>query len=102
MKWSKSTIARVERANIREIVLPFIKDATVLDLACGSGFFSHAFLRWGAGKVVGVDISSAMVEEARSLVQDSSEAVSFLVADCSKPAEYPGGPFDIIFGGLVF
>ena len=47
----KTSIAIIERVNIRSIVLPFIKDAKVLDLACGSGFYSHAFLQWGASRV---------------------------------------------------
>lgn len=93
----KTTIAIVERVNIRDIVLPFVKDAKVLDLACGTGFYSHAFLKWGAKSVVGVDISTAMIEEARTLSHGSSDA-SFMVADCSKPTLYPGGPFDIVFG----
>ena len=41
----KTSIAIIERVNIRSIVIPFIKDAQVLDLACGSGFYSHAFLK---------------------------------------------------------
>lgn len=94
----KSTISIVERVNIREIVQPIIKDATVLDLACGSGFYTRAFLEWGASKAVGVDISTAMLEEARALSRDNSEAPSFLEADCSKPVAYSGGPFDLVFG----
>jgi ubiquinone/menaquinone biosynthesis C-methylase UbiE len=54
----KSSIALIERANVREAVAPFIKDARVLDLACRTGFYSHHFLKWEASKVVGVDISS--------------------------------------------
>ena len=44
----KGSISIIERVNIRSIVLPFIKDANVLDLACGSGSYSHAFVEWGA------------------------------------------------------
>lgn len=94
----KTTIAIVERVNIREIVLPFVKGATVLDLACGSGFYTRSFLDWGAKSVVGVDISSAMVEEAQALTAASSDKISYLVADCSEPTEFPGRPFDIVFG----
>lgn len=94
----KHTIALIERVNVRQTVLPFIKDASVLDLACGTGFYTRPLRRWGARKVVGVDISSKMLEEARAL-SEGDDAVSFLEADCSKPTEYPGGPFDVVFGG---
>ena len=40
-----------------------IADKRVLDLACGSGHFSRRLLKWGAGSVLGVDISSEMIEE---------------------------------------
>ena len=99
----KTTIAIVERVNIRSIVLPFLKDANVLDLACGSGFYTHAFLKWGAKKVIGVDISSAMLEEARLIGRNdgTSDNLDFIEADCSKAEVYPGGPFDIVFGAWL-
>lgn len=95
----KTTIAIVERVNVRELVLPFVQDAAVLDLACGSGFYTRSFLGWGAKSVVGVDISSAMVQEARAMSKAQSGNISFVEADCSKPTAFPGGPFDIVFGG---
>ncbi|KAK4505929.1 hypothetical protein PRZ48_003894 [Zasmidium cellare] len=92
----KKTISLVERANVRSLVMPFIHNATVLDLACGSGFYSHHFVKWGARKVIGVDISSAMIEEAR--VVASGNSAEFIEANCDKPTTYPGGPFDLVFG----
>ena len=86
----KSTISIVERVNIREKVSPFIKNITVPDLACGGGFYSRAFLRWGAKKVVGVDVSRAMLEEARGFGTGSSSGeIEFLEADASKLVTYP-------------
>lgn len=95
----KTTIAIVERVNVREILLPFVKEAAVLDLACGSGFYTRSFLDWGAKFVVGVDISAAMVQEARAMSMAKSSNISFVEADCSKPNSFPGEPFDIAFGG---
>ena len=100
----KSSIALIERANIQELVAPFIKDAHVLDLACGSAFYSCNFLKWGASKVFGVDISPAMIDEARSAafhIPSSDTKIDFMVADCSKPVPYPGGPFDVVFGAWL-
>lgn len=97
----KTTIALVERVNVREIVHPFVKDAKVLDLACGSGFYSRAFLDWGARSVVGVDISAAMLEEARAMSPADGDRITFIEADCSTPTAFPGGPFDIVFGAWL-
>ena len=98
----KTSIAIIERVNIRSIVLPFINDANVLDLACGSGFYTHAFLRWGARQAVGVDISSAMLGEARALDRrTNSNRPEFIEADCSEPFAYEGGPFDLVFGAWL-
>ena len=94
----KTTIAIVERVNVREIVLPFISGASVLDLACGTGFYSRSFLQWGATKVVGVDISSAMIQEAQALSRNHGDAIDFILADGSTPTKFPGGPFDLVFG----
>lgn len=48
---------------------------------------------------MGVDISSAMIGEARNLSQSYGEAIQFVVADGSTPTEFPGAPFDLVFGG---
>ena len=100
----KTSIALIEHANVQEILAPFIRDARVLDLACGSGFYSYHLLKWGASKVVGVDISPAMLEEARaasSEIYSDSAIIHFILADCSKPVAYEGGPFDVVFGAWL-
>ena len=95
------TISLIERVNVQEAVAPFVKDARVLDLACGSGFYSHELLKWGASKVVGVDISSAMVAEARAGSSHSSSTIDFKIADCAKSVPYEGGPFDLVFAAWL-
>ncbi|KAL9001076.1 MAG: hypothetical protein Q9188_005534 [Gyalolechia gomerana] len=89
--------AVLETYNMQQALAPYIKGANVLDLACGSGHYSHLLLSWGAAQVVGVDISSGMVEAAKAA--SSSDKVRFVVADCSIPTKFDGGPFDIVFGG---
>lgn len=42
---------------------------TILDLACGPGFFSQEFLKKGA-KVIGADIAKELIEIAKSNVQE--------------------------------
>ena len=95
----KLPIALLEAANVKEVTKPYISGARVLDLACGTGFFSKAFLDWGASSVLGVDISTTMVNAAR--VSSTSNKLSFEVADCSRPIQYEGGPFDLVFGAWL-
>ena len=103
----KTSISLIERANVQEAVAPFIKDARVLELACGSGFYSYEFLKWGANKVVGIDISSIMLDEARAAASsripsnNSGATIDFQLADCMKPAAYEGGPFNLVFGAWM-
>ena len=94
-----ASIALIERENVHEKVAPFIEKARILELACGSGFYTYSFLEWGASSVLGVDISPVMIEEAKR--QGQGKEVSFINADCSIPKAYDGGPFDIVFGAWL-
>lgn len=91
------SIALIERENVHSILAPTINNARVLEFACGSGFYTYSLLEWGATSVLGVDISSVMINEAKRQGKD----VYFIQADCSKPTAYPGGPFDIVFGAWL-
>jgi SAM-dependent methyltransferase len=104
----KKSIAIIEHENVQTTVAPFINNARVLDLACGSGFYSYDFLKWGASAVVGVDISPVMIEEARrqgsavaSSPSSTNGTIDFILADCAKPTCYAGGPFDLVFGAWL-
>lgn len=99
----KTSIAIIERENVHRAVAPFVKGARVLDLACGSGFYSLEFLYWGASHVVGVDIASGMLAEAHTLSNAAGIAtqITLLQADCTEPVAYAAGPFDLVFGAWL-
>lgn len=65
----------------------------VLDLACGTGYFAQKAVHQGARRVVGVDISPVMIDEARNHSKEDSR-LEFYVGDCSKPLGV--GTFDVI------
>ncbi|KAL8669839.1 MAG: hypothetical protein Q9168_005591 [Polycauliona sp. 1 TL-2023] len=105
----KKSIAFIEHENIHTTLAPYITNARVLELACGSGFYTYDFLAWGATSVLGVDISPVMISQAQSSgsspvgtspasVLTNGKKVDFLLADCTKAEAYAGGPFDIVFG----
>jgi toxoflavin synthase len=74
--------------------------ASVLDMACGTGIGLREMKKLGASKLVGVDISSEMLEVAK---QTGGLDMSFQLhhADCSKDMSHLGldkGSFDLVIG----
>ena len=62
----------------------------ILDLACGGGNYLQHFLQLGAERVVGVDISSGLVDTAITLTKEagfSTDRFAFYHADCSNVEE---------------
>lgn len=79
----------------------------VLDVGCGCGnTIVELAQRVGpTGSVTGVDVSTPMIEEARTAVRMAGLThVSLIHAD-AQTAEFPAGAFDLIysrFGGMFF
>ncbi len=70
-KYRESDTKPDKRFSILPTVLKAIgslRGKTVLDLGCGSGFFSRAFIEQGAKFVTGIDNSEVQIEEARKFV----------------------------------
>ncbi|WP_406060556.1 class I SAM-dependent methyltransferase [Streptomyces sp. NBC_01077] len=74
-----------------------VSGASVLDLACGTGFYSREFKRRGATDVFGVDISVEMIAAAREIEGRDPLGVRYEVGDV---AELPvlDRRFDIALG----
>ncbi|MEV0175811.1 class I SAM-dependent methyltransferase [Streptomyces sp. NPDC050803] len=58
-----------------------VSGKSVLDLACGTGFYSREFKRRGASDVFGVDISGEMIAAAREMEQREPLGVRYEVGD---------------------
>jgi 2-polyprenyl-3-methyl-5-hydroxy-6-metoxy-1,4-benzoquinol methylase len=75
-------------------ILPPVRAARVLDVACGHGRASRSLARRGA-HVVGVDVSAALVDVGRAQERDHPLGIEYLVADVSDVEEWwDGTPFD--------
>jgi trans-aconitate 2-methyltransferase len=71
--------------------LPLAGDERVLDAGCGSGRVTEQLLaRLPRGRVIALDASPAMVDEARRRLAPFGDRVEFVVADLAKPLPVDG------------
>jgi SAM-dependent methyltransferase len=70
-----------------------VRDLRLLDLACGQGRIARALARRGA-KVVGADISDALLDKARVAEKDHQLGVTYVHADVTAPDALDGKTFD--------
>jgi SAM-dependent methyltransferase len=96
--WDRmSTLFRGQGMYVRmdaalNMVKPFIKGMSVLDIGCASGRFAFQLMEAGAQKVIGVDVSSEAIESAnqKRLASPYAEHMEFKTVDLTQPnAELP-------------
>lgn len=61
--------------------MPDLDGAAVIDLGCGSGFFTRYAERQGADTAIGVDVSREQLRYAREHAADAGTAQSYVQAD---------------------
>jgi SAM-dependent methyltransferase len=66
---------------------------SVVDVACGAGYFTRKFRRAGAARVLGFDISERMIELARAEEASEPLGIEYVVEDAR--AEQPRRDFDL-------
>ena len=83
--WYNNLVEKSDDSYQRQLILPNLirlteakKGEVIVDLACGQGFFAREFAKTEA-KIIGVDISSELIEIAK---QDKS--VAYHVSEASK------------------
>ncbi|WP_225823918.1 class I SAM-dependent methyltransferase [Streptomyces naphthomycinicus] len=74
-----------------------VSGRSILDLACGTGFYSREFKRRGAGEVLGVDISGEMIAAARGIEQRDPLGVRYEIGDVAELRDLDRR-FDIALG----
>jgi toxoflavin synthase len=72
---------------------------SVLDLACGEGFYTRLARQRGAARVTGVDLSEGMIQLARKQEAAHGLGIEYLVAD----ARYfqPAQPYDVVMAAYL-
>ena len=74
--------------------LPEKKNLRILDVGCGTGFFTILLAKEGH-QVTGIDLTPDMIKNARILAKEEKADCEFLVMDAENP-EFPDGSFDMI------
>lgn len=120
----KLVTSMVEEENVRSAVQPYLTNKPrVLDLACGTGYYSKKAVDWGAGYVLGIDQSPGMVDAARARLESEDDMdalrdghlpykarITFAVGDAlsegpitqqaaaAGEADKEEAPFDVVLG----
>ncbi len=76
-----------------------LRGRSVLDLACGEGFYTRLIKQAGAARVVGVDLSEHMIALAREQEMFDPLGITYVAG----PAESLGsiGPFDAVSAAFL-
>jgi SAM-dependent methyltransferase len=72
-----------EVPTVKRLLAGRIEGRAVLDLACGTGYYSRLLKQWGASHVVGVDVSEAMITEARGIEAKQPAGIDYVLADAA-------------------
>ena len=78
--------------------IPDLKDKSILDLGCGMGDFCKYCIEKGASNVLGVDISSKMINQAKR--QNAHEKIEYLCTPFEE-LDLPSGKYDLIISSLA-
>ena len=61
-----------------------LRGKSLLDLACGDGFYTRKFRRAGADPVVGVDLSPEQIGKAQAIEEEEQLGVAYLAEDVAS------------------
>lgn len=70
------------------------KGKVVLDISCGEGYGTKLLKKWGAKKVIGVDISEETIENAKKIFYEKN--IDFIVHDAVDLNCFKDNIFDLV------
>lgn len=59
-------------------------EKSVLDVACGEGFYTRMLKQRGAARVTGVDLSAGMIDLARRQEETHQQGIEYVIADARQ------------------
>ncbi|MCK4590031.1 MAG: class I SAM-dependent methyltransferase [Nanoarchaeota archaeon] len=72
-----------------------VENLSVLDLACGSGYFTRLLKQKGANRVVGIDISEEEIKIAREIEKRDHLGIDYVIGDVADFNLSDLGSFDL-------
>ncbi len=90
---AKASLLYDEHIARYQLVASLVKNKTVLDIACGSGYGSAYLAQQGASRVLGIDIDQVTI--GHNQAQYQSPTLEFKVGDAGR-LDIPSESFDII------
>ena len=81
-------------------VLGPVDGLRVLDVACGHGRYTRELARRGGSLVVGLDISSELIERAVAIEDEQPLGVRYVCADLAHSEQFADGSFDRVTCGF--
>lgn len=81
----------------------FHTDDSILDIGCGAGRTTFALYAEGYHQIIGMDLSTKMIELANAMATLKSMPITFLEGDCER-IPFPNETYDVVmfsFNGLM-
>lgn len=96
----KDGLFKILDFTLYSLIKDSISNKSVIDLACGEGHLTRKLKKWGAQKVLGIDISEDMINLAHGEKDNPALGVEYLVADVSHLSKID--EFDIATASWLF
>jgi len=94
-----NALMRLEERAVLEL-LPAAAEQSVLDFGCGSGRYLMRLARQGPARLVGIDFSARMLDEARRHLAPAHNPARLVRAEAVH-LPFAGESFDLVVAGLV-
>lgn len=96
---AKPSLFREVLRVIEQLLGGRLTDSRLVDLACGEGYLSRFLAPLGPKEILGVDLSSALVEEARR--RTFATNVSFRIEDAQELPTVDNGSVDVVVSQMA-
>ncbi len=92
---------RIEWPAIK-LLIPNLENKAIIDLGCGTGRFTFLLEDYHPKKIIGMDISSEMIDMARMFGKDKKSTIEFIQNDIEDLSCIEDESIDFVFSSTTF